>query len=162
IEALIDLAEGYPRRVALPLAYWLTGKEVDQAKHLNPAQDGCGLLWYSPLVPMKRNIVAEYVKIVEETCKKHAVEPLITLTSLSDRLFDSTVPILFRQGTDCGLRHAIACIHELEQVLCEQFGCVSYRRRTTSMNSANEPKLASRIKDALDPNRLFAPGRYTS
>ena len=62
---------------------------------MDPARDGCGLIWYSPLVPMNPDRVSRYVDMVENICVAHGIEPLITLTSLSNRCFDSSVPLLF-------------------------------------------------------------------
>lgn len=44
---------------------------------------------------MKPDKVRALVDMVKAICVEHQIEPLITLTSLSFRCFDSTVPILF-------------------------------------------------------------------
>lgn len=165
IESLLDLADGIPRRIALPLAYWLKGDSPNQSVEMNPAEDGCGLIWYSPLVPMKSKDVDQYVTMVERVCKANGIEPLITLTSLSPRLFDSTVPILFRpdeQGAAC---QAQKCYGELLEA-GRKIGCLPYRVGVEQMNQVagskarNDNTLMRQLKQSIDPNRILAPGRY--
>ncbi|MEO1525538.1 MAG: FAD-binding oxidoreductase [Planctomycetota bacterium] len=166
IEAFLDLAEGKPRRVALSLAYWLDGHRPDLNQSLNPARDHCGLIWYSPLVPMKRETVRDYVRMVETVCEAHGIEPLITLTSLSDRLFDSTVPILYRKSESGAAERAQACYEALFDA-GKTLGCVPYRITTKSMQRVTRDgfdthfDFVSRLKNAVDPNGLIAPGRYS-
>ncbi len=159
----IGLAEGRPQRIALPLAYWKSGREVDTNETLNPAEDRCGLTWYSPLVPMKGRQVRDYVEMVTRVCPQHGLDPLITLTSLSDRLFDSTVPLLFQHEGDEPER-AEACYQQLLQE-GQAMGCVPYRLGVRHMQQAVQAdkvcwELAGQIKQAIDPHNLIAPGRY--
>jgi 4-cresol dehydrogenase (hydroxylating) flavoprotein subunit len=165
IESLLDLADGIPRRVALPLAYWLRGDSPSNTGEMDPAKDGCGLIWYSPLVPMKSEAVQAFVEMVRRVCTDHGIEPLITLTSLSDRLFDSTVPILYRPEKEGATAIAQGCY----KALCEagrDFGCVPYRLSTQAMDLLASPQAHShwtflhKLKAAIDPSLIIAPGRY--
>ncbi|EMI44578.1 FAD-binding oxidoreductase [Rhodopirellula sp. SWK7] len=167
IEALLDLADGIPRRVALPLAYWLEGRSPQMDQDLNPAQDDCGLIWYSPLVPMKSEDVDRYVEMVTRVCTDHGIEPLITLTSLSERLFDSTVPILYQPRQAGATERAHACYASL----CKEgksLGYLPYRVGTRSMQNATNSTdgshwdLVNKLKQAVDPDHLISPGRYCS
>jgi 4-cresol dehydrogenase (hydroxylating) flavoprotein subunit len=94
--AHLDILEGKPSEVALSLAYWRSGVSKP-ASNLDPARDSCGLLWYAPLVPIKQEIVRGTVDMVRKVCLEHKIEPLMTLTALSNRCFDLTLPILFSQ-----------------------------------------------------------------
>ncbi|WP_163981380.1 FAD-binding oxidoreductase [Roseiconus lacunae] len=166
IDAFIDLAEGRPRRIALPLAYWLTGDEPAEKTAMDPAKDGCGLIWYSPLIPIDQNVVDAYIKMVESTCVEHGIEPLITLTSLSSCHFDSTVPILFDRNDSSAVARAHACYDSL----CERakrLGCVPYRLPTITLAKRPNPLtdlpatvLHNAIKDRLDPYNIISPSRY--
>jgi len=166
IESLLDLSEGKPRRIALPLAYWLDGEEsTKNQQELDPARDGCGLIWYSPLVPMKEKDVGAYVSMVERVCKSHRIEPLITLTTLSERLFDSTVPILYRPEEPGAVERAHACYEELFTA-GGQLGYLPYRVGTTAMQRMTTGEtdshwhLVKLLKNAVDPSHLISPGRY--
>ncbi len=114
--------EGNPSEVALPLAYWKSGKPRSAGPDLDPAADGCGVMWYAPLVPMKPETVRRYVETVRAVCPRHGVEPLITLTSVSERCFDSTVPILFNRADADEAGRAERCYAELVEA-CRPLGC---------------------------------------
>lgn len=166
IEALLDMASGTPRRVALPLAYWLNGKKVDTDTELNPARDGCGLIWFSPLVPVQPDAAKEYVELVEAICRDYGIEPLITLTTLSHRLFDSTVPLLYRKDEPGAQERAQGCYDELLKE-CSSRGFVPYRVGVRSMphlasiGQFNAWELSSRLRQSIDPQDLISPGRYS-
>jgi 4-cresol dehydrogenase (hydroxylating) flavoprotein subunit len=159
----MQLFAGEPSEVALPLAYWRSGTMPNNGTPMNPAQDGCGLIWYSPLVPMKPALVRQFVEMVKIICIKHQIEPLITLTSISDRCWDSTIPILFDRQNPEEVTRAQACYHELLETGRQQ-GFVPYRLGVQSMDlPAREnavPDVLRTIKQAIDPNNIIAPGRY--
>ncbi len=162
----LDLVRGLPNETALRLAYWRHRAGMPgNGAGLDPARDGCGLHWYAPLVEMKGERVREYVDLVEHEMSNRGFEPLITLTSLSDRTFSSTVPILFERNSDGESVRAEGCHRRLLEVGCAR-GFVPYRVGVTSMDwlmraAPEHFDVASRLKAALDPGGLIAPGRYT-
>ncbi|WP_292976761.1 FAD-binding oxidoreductase [Nitrosomonas sp.] len=163
LERSFQLIAGYPNQTALPLCYWLKG-ELQCEATLNPARDGCGLIWYAPLVPMDQKNVACYIQMVTTVMNKYKLEPLITLTSLSDRCFDSTVPLLFDPDSETARRNAENCYWELLEEGKKQ-GFLPYRVGIQTMNwlSANNSscwQMARKIKHSLDPDMIIAPGRY--
>lgn len=160
----LDLVAGRPNETALPLCYWRNAAALPVGRPLDPARDGCGLIWYSPLVPMRPTAVREYSSMVVSCCRRHAVEPLITLTSLGDRLFDSTVPILFNREIPAQVAAAQACHDVLFQEGRVQ-GFFPYRVGVSAMSTLHAlgsggAEVQRRVLEALDPQRLIAPGRY--
>ena len=164
LEQTLNIMEGKPSEIALQLAYWRSGNQ--HSLHKNPALDGCGLIWYSPLVPMKPDRVRCFTRMASEICQSHGIEPLITLTSLSDRCFDSTIPILYDKLDPDAAKRAEKCYFTLYE-RCGKEGFLPYRLGVHSMYLMNEEshtysKIINRIKYALDPNYCLAPGRYSS
>ncbi len=159
------IINGYPSEIALPLSYWLSGERPRSGQAMNPARDGCGLIWYSPLVPMIPEMAKEYVAMVETTCREHDINPLITLTSLTDRCFDSTVPLLFKRDDDNAVKNARRCYQTLMD-RGREAGFVPYRlgiqamRHTTDLPGTFWP-LVRQIKESVDPENILAPGRYS-
>ncbi len=159
----LELVVGRPSEVALKLAYWRTRQQPVAAK-MNPARDGCGLLWYSPLVPMRPGRVRAYVDMVSQLVRRRALEPLITLTSLNDRLFDSTVPLLFDREDPSATAAAKTCYNELLAAGRAQ-GWFPYRvgidtmvqLRTLQSDSGAFTRM---LRESCDPNGVMAPGRY--
>ncbi|BCG64859.1 MAG: 4-cresol dehydrogenase (hydroxylating) flavoprotein subunit [Methyloprofundus sp.] len=159
----MQLFAGRPSEIALPLAYWLTNNQPPQGTAMRPDQDDCGLIWYSPLVPMQAEKVTEFTTMVTSICIKHQIEPLITLTSFSDRSFDSTIPILFKKDDPDAVLRAHACYEELFET-GKKLGFLPYRLSIHSMSKLDKyaaiPDLLKCIKKAIDPNNILAPGRY--
>ena len=163
LEKALRVMAGEPSEVALRAAYW-RGGERPQGGHADPARDGCGLIWYSPLVPMKSDAVRLYVDLVNETCMTHGIEPLITLTTLSDRCFDSSVPLLFDRRNLAETERATTCYDALFEAGRRQ-GFLPYRVGVSAMRRLTETPapfwdLVRTIKAAVDPGDVVAPGRY--
>ncbi|MFL5813125.1 MAG: FAD-dependent oxidoreductase [Bdellovibrionia bacterium] len=96
-----DIINGTPNNVALKLAYWKhEDKDLVKNENLNPNRDGCGLIWYAPLVEMKPDVVVSYIDFVNEAARKFNMNPLITLTTVDDLCYDSTVPIVFNMQSE--------------------------------------------------------------
>ena len=161
----LELVEGEPNETALPLAYWVSGSRPHDGTGLDPARDGCGLIWYSPIVPMRPESVRRYLDFLVPTMRKHALEPLVTLTSLSERCFDSSVPLIFDRGSEAATRRAQACYMELLEA-GSRLGYVPYRVHVDAMSWLTKGPsvhwdLAERLKAAADPHAIIEPGRYS-
>lgn len=159
----LELVQGRPNETALPLAYW-RGSLHRESGVLNPGIDGCGLTWYAPLVPMRPDDVRRFVQMVHRITPQYGIEPLITLTTLSDRLFDSTVPLLFDRSQPASVEAAAACYQALLHSGKEQ-GWFPYRVGIDAMPSLlsmqeHAPVFHERLRKNLDPHDILAPGRY--
>ena len=64
LESAMELVGGRPNETALSLAYWRSGKHPAPGTPLDPARDGCGLIWYAPLVEMTPNHVRAFVHFI--------------------------------------------------------------------------------------------------
>ncbi len=166
MKLLFDIVEGRPTFATLPLSYRKLPKGVDiHSTDLNPARDQCGLLWYAPLIPMRPQVVREFVNFVYRVCDKYKIEPLITLTSLSSRCFDSTVPILFDPANSEETARAKGCFNELFKE-GNSLGFYPYRVGVDNMKDLVNPEksfwaMQGMIKKAIDPKGIIAPGRYS-
>ena len=160
----LELVEGRPNETALPLAYWAGASGPPQGTALDPARDGCGLIWYSPLIPMRAEAVRDFLDFVVPTMRRHGIEPLVTLTTVSDRCFDSSVPLLFDRRSPAAVERAQACYMDLLET-GRQRGFMPYRVHVDAMrwltsHPSGHWDLVDRLKAALDPQNLFEPGRY--
>ena len=102
--------------------------------------------------------------MVGEICAAHGIEPLITLTSLSDRCFDSSVPLLFDPADAGQAGHARSCYRALLEAGRRE-GFLPYRLGNQGMDwltRSGAPcwDIAAAIKAAIDPAGIIAPGRY--
>jgi hypothetical protein len=164
LRSSLELVAGIPNETALPLAYWKRPGGRDRDRDLNPARDGCGLIWYAPLVEMKGARVRQYVNLATGLLPQHGIEPLITLTSLSDRCFSSTIPILF----DASSARASAAAQTGYAALLDAglgAGFVPYRVGVQTMewlmrHGSAHWTLVAKLKAAVDPLGIISPGRY--
>ena len=159
----LELVEGRPNETALPLCYWRKPGPMDEGP-LDPARDGCGLRWYAPLVPMREQAVGEYVAMVNRIVPEHGMEPLITLTSLSDTVWDSTVPLIFDREDRQACSAAERC-HRRLFAAGREIGCFPYRVGVMDMDVLGEvlggsKDFHARLRAALDPAGILSPGRY--
>lgn len=159
----LELVAGRPNETALPLAYW-RNTQAPKGLPKNPSRDGCGLLWYAPLVPMRPAGIRAYVTMVKQITPKHGIEPLITLTSLSDKLFDSTVPLVFERDKPHKVAAAVSCYRELLETGRIQ-GWFPYRVGVDTMETLVDLQRDSkifqdRLRKDFDPHDILSPGRY--
>lgn len=159
----IALMEGQPSEVALPLAYTAGAKPLPGAP-LDPARDNCGLIWYAPILPLKTQPVADFVRAMERRCRQQQLPCPVTLTSLSSRAIDCTVPLLFDRTDAPASNRAHECYRQLF-AQGKALGVLPYRvpaRFMHLLTDAQGPawQLGARLKAALDPDNLLSPGRY--
>ena len=164
-QSTLRMIEGRPITTALNLAYWKTGLRPPAGTAMNPAQDGCGLLWFAPLVPNKPDRVRLYTETVKSICQLHGMEPLITLTELSERCIGSSVPLLFDKKNPEETRRAHKCLDQLFEE-CRSKGFHPYRVGHHLMSKLVKDdsvfwRFADSLKHAVDPCNIIAPGRYS-
>lgn len=159
----LELVAGRPNETALPLAYW-RNPSPPKGPLRDPSRDGCGLIWYAPLVPMRPAGVRAYVNMVKEIAPRHRLEPLITFTSISDKLFDSTVPLVFERHRPEAVADARNCYQALLSAGRSQ-GWLPYRVGVDTMTTLAglQPQARAfhaKLRQSLDPHDVLAPGRY--
>lgn len=157
---------GRPTFVALPLAYTGGGAMPAKEEDMDPGKDGCGLIWFSPLVPIDSKVIGTYNSFVISVMKKYNKQLRVTLTTLNERVFDSTIPIIFDKNNPDELLEAKQIYDELWNG-SKEIGLMPYRLPTDEMHrltnsGISSQNLASKIKKIVDPNNIISPGRYVS
>lgn len=161
----LQLVAGRPNETALPLAYWRhPSYQAEAGKARDPGKDGCGLIWYPPLVPMKPELVRRYTRFVEEVTARFGLEPLITFTTVNDKVFDSTVPLVFDKARPEAAQAARACYEAMVRQ-GRELGFFPYRFSIDGMRLVTEmapesTDFAKQLKSLRDVQGLLAPGRY--
>ena len=164
-EELFTILSGVPKKTALNLAYW-KNLQMKMPETPNPTEDDCGLIWYAPLVQTKPNNVRDYVNMLKTVSERNGFNPLITLTTVDELTFDSTVPIVFNKKDQEDFNRAHKYHDDLFKTGKEN-GFYPYRLGTNSMHnfrndtSPNNLDLITKIKTAVDPDHLYAQGRYS-
>lgn len=160
----LEILKGRPSEVAMPMCYWRSGKKPVNGRGFHPANDGCGLMWFMALVPLKKEMVKRYSDMVEAVCLEYGLEPFLTLTVISEQCIESTVPLLFDREDEAALERARNCYDELFR-RGKEIGVMPNRLSIDQMHYFEEgapevTKLIRRIHKTLDPNRIMSSGRY--
>ncbi|KGJ91146.1 FAD-binding protein [Colwellia psychrerythraea] len=160
-----EIMLGKPNKVALKLAYWRhKGSDNFDKNDLSPGQDGCGLLWYAPLITMKAGKVREFVEFIRNTCPKFNIEPFITFTNLKHDCIDSTIPIVFDLSNPRAVEDAHNCLKSLVEEGLKK-GFVPYRLNIDQQQyllnkDSHFWQTVNKIKSSLDPHNILSQARY--
>jgi 4-cresol dehydrogenase (hydroxylating) len=164
LEGSYGMMKGIPSEVALSLSYWRSKRPVSPAAEINPARDNCGLMWFAPIIPMTRDDVFAFRRIVEPILGKYGFEACLTFTAVNERCFDCTLPLLYDKDDPTEVSKAQDCYLELVES-CREHGYIAYRLGLQSMQAETRRddvfwNVATTLKRALDPEGILSPGRY--
>jgi 4-cresol dehydrogenase (hydroxylating) len=164
--AVADLNMGRPNPSFLAGAYWRRrdGMPASLPGGLDPARDRCGMMWLSPVLPMTSDAVCDFLARIEPIYRDHAFHPLLTLSTVTDRALGAVMTVAYDRDDAAETERAARCYRALWEDLTGA-GYLPYRAGIQSM-----PALATgsrsfwdtvrRLKRALDPQSIIAPGRY--
>ena len=146
----------------LPLAYWRKKTPVPKDPHLD--QDGCGLIWLSPLLPFEGSRVTPLLEWVEETILEYGFEPNLAVLASRPRTLKLLIGIVYDRDVKDEDHRAWACHQELMDELVRQ-GYMPYRLGISSMYLMSKGErsfqtVLRQIKQVVDPRGILAPGRY--
>ena len=161
---MMDMFEGNPKDLALKGCYWrYTGKIP---KSMDPVRDGAGFFWIAPSIPMVGEEVEKCMRLSKQAFDKAGFEFGVTMTAVSAHMcqaiisiyYDATNPNEIKKATE--LRQKLNGLYRRYQWPC-------YRRAVDEMPFTSDQELEldaltlrNKIKVALDPNNIVAPGRY--
>lgn len=161
LEPVYGLMRGVPTGETLASAYWR--KRTPPPPDMDPDRDGCGLLWCAPVAPLDGRHAMRLSEVSIETLLRHGFEPLLSLTTVTERAITCVVSISYDRGVPGEDDRAMACYRELLQRLTAE-GYHSYRlgiQATDQMRVDDTYReLLARMKRTLDPNGILSPGRY--
>ena len=161
--ALSQVLKGEPTERFLRLAYF-RGSVSCPEQGRDPARDGCGFMWLAPMVPL----TGEHVNSVLAIVNKHFVEADRNLVSAfhihNDRCATLLLGIFFDKQSEFEIEQADMTYRQLSAELLHA-GYPSYRATTSQQAAVLEAAPAlrnfvTRLKHAVDPNGVLAPGRY--
>lgn len=161
---LMDMIAGQPTDGFLHQAYWRSHVRFENSTK-NPTLDKTGLIFYSPVMTINADRVQQFEKLIVEQTEAFGIEPVITLTAISERCFQGTVSILFDAKNADFKKRAQSCFEALFQQGLQQGYCparlgLDDMRKVTELTSSPHWQLIRKFKGVLDPQHILAPGRY--
>ena len=162
IKPVYGLMKGIPTGTQLKSAYWR--KKSPPPAVIDLDRDGCGLMWCAPVAPLDGKCADELNTIIVDTVGKYGFEPLISLTLLTERCLSCIITIAYDRHVPGEDEKAMDCYHALLEQLTNS-GYYPYRLGIHSMEmltsaETSYQELLDKIKNAIDPKGILAPGRY--
>lgn len=157
------LLKGEPTDWALRGTHWRL-RQPPAEPATDPRDCGAGLLWLSPVLPIRGAEAAALLAMVRPILRRHGFEDLVTFTMLNERAMVAVINLAFDKGVAGEAARADAAYHEALDA-CVAAGYVPYRAGPSGMPALWREgdvfwRAAAAIKVALDPAGIIAPGRY--
>lgn len=158
---LMDIMNGIPRGMELRLVY--QHATMSQDPPVDPIHDGVGIIWYAPVIPIKIETMLEMTKMIEDVMGSYGFPRAVSLTTVNEKGAMGVIPIIYKRPEDA------ATAHECYRTLCERgkaLGCPPYRVNIEAMSAFVKNvdgaygATLSKIKNIMDPQHIFSPGRY--
>ena len=157
---------GVPNGRFLAGAYWRRrgGLPAGFPRQANPAADNCGLLWVSPILPMRGADVLALHALAAPVFARHGFDLFVTFSMINERALGGVLTVAYDKDDPAEVERAKQCYRALFETVMKA-GYIPYRVGNQSMASLDPHgdvfwKVVSRIKHALDPDGIIAPGRY--
>lgn len=156
------LLKGIPTNAPLAGVHWRT--RADCANDADPRDTSCGLLWVSPVMPVDGAAAVEVRDLTTAILAAHGFDFMVTYTMLNERAMVAVINISFDRETPGESDSAAKCYDALYGALMGA-GYYPYRASPHGMRRLyreSDPywETTRRIKHALDPGGIIAPGRY--
>ena len=165
LRTLLDFQDGVTSSNGLAPCYWKSKKLPLDLNSLDPLRDGCGNMWFVPILPFDEKVVDKYIRMIEETCIKHGIDPVINLTCRTKISLYSLVMLIFDPNSQ--LQAARDCRKELMTRAKNELSVSPYRMNVDEILDVLEEvkqrsaaELMANIKRAIDPNGIISPSRY--
>ncbi|MES2759546.1 MAG: FAD-binding oxidoreductase [Pseudomonadota bacterium] len=165
-EALFAMNRGVPNGRFLAGAYWRRrgGLPAEFPRQANPAADNCGLLWVSPILPMRGADALALHAMVAPIFEAHGFDLFVTFSMINERSLGGVITVAYDKEDPAEVERAKQCYRALFDTVMRA-GYIPYRVGIQSMAGLDPHgdvfwKVVSRIKRALDPDGIIAPGRY--
>jgi 4-cresol dehydrogenase (hydroxylating) len=165
LQSLYDMNRGIPSYRFLAGAYWRhrQGLPADFSK-ADPAEDGCGLLWFPPVLPFTGEAVKELLSLAEPIFARYGFDFLITLSSVTERSLGGVMTIAYDLEDEAECAAARDCANTLCETMMDA-GFPPYRVSPQFLpylarGSETYWDVVAGLKRLMDPAEILSPGRY--
>lgn len=157
------MLRGVPTERFLRHAYVKAGPPPP-GEDLDPARDGVGLIWLAPAVPFTGRHVDEVRALGRRLCRDHGFDDYLALLMVNPRTVVALFSVHYDKADPAEVARAEAWYAALRDA-CLERGYQQYRTSATGsrhvLDCAPEVRsFADRLKAAVDPAGVLAPGRY--
>ena len=165
-ESLFEMNRGVPNGRFLAGAYWRRrgGLPSGFPEGADPARDGCGLLWVSPVLPLRGEDMLTVYALAEAQFEHYGFDLFATFSMINERTLGGVLTVAYDRDDPEEAARARAC-HDAVFAQMLEAGYIPYRAGNHAM-AALDPdgdsywRTVAALKAALDPQGILAPGRY--
>ncbi len=160
---IYDILRGVPTEHFVRHA-WFRNRRPRPDCDVDPAADACGLIWFAPILPMTGAALAPYLEDCRRRFAAHGFDFYVALLLMNPRAVIPLMAILYDRAA-AGQAERARALHDELVAAMQAAGYQPYRAGLLTWPRlwANAPALAAlnaRLKAAVDPAGVLAPGRY--
>jgi 4-cresol dehydrogenase (hydroxylating) len=166
--SLFEMNRGIPNGRFLAGAYWRRrgGLPAGFPANANPAQDRCGMLWVSPVLPMRGEDLLRVHALAVPVFRTHGFDLFVTFSMINERALGGVLTVAYDAEDPAEVERARLCYRQVFETMMDA-GYIPYRVGLQSMADLDNGddgywRMVGRIKAALDPANVIAPGRYSA
>lgn len=161
-EPALGFLQGVPHEYALKSMYW--AKSFGCERSPDPDRDRCGVVWACAAVPLRGDEVLRACVTVREVFEAHGFDPMIAIATPTERVASVLPTVLYDRDREGDDDRAMRC-HDALLAACAERGWLPHRLGVHSMASLppttdDSRAVLARLRTALDPAGVLAPGRY--
>jgi 4-cresol dehydrogenase (hydroxylating) len=159
--AVHSVMKGIPSDYFVQHAYFKS--RLPKSPDANPDRDDCGLMWFAPVAPCTGTHVRKVIDLCRPLFEKHVFDFYAALLTQNSRSVIVLMSIFFDKARRDETERASALYDELSETT-RLAGYQQYRTGTNGMaslfkRSPEYANLVRRLKHALDPAGVLAPGK---
>ena len=163
IKTAADLFRGIPTNDFVRQVYFKSHPEKPTGA-FDPPKDQCGFIWIGPVVPFRSSNVEAVLESAKRIFEKYEFDFFVEIIIESPR----TLLVLFGvfyEKSDAAESERASCWYSELRAEMVAAGYPPYRETAQSSPTVFEQNpvtrdFLGRIKSAVDPDRVLAPGRY--
>ncbi|MDS4013650.1 MAG: FAD-binding oxidoreductase [Candidatus Accumulibacter sp.] len=157
------ILQGIPTEYFVKHAYY-RNRHPRPLDAVHPARDGCGLIWFAPILPLSNAHVWPFLEACKERFAAHGFDFYVAMLLMNPRSVICLMAIIYDREDPGETTHSRELYSEL-LALMRARKLQQYRAGLQSWGElfSDAPeilRLNARLKAALDPANILAPGRY--
>jgi len=147
--------------------YWRhrAGVPADFSDDTDLAREHIGIIWMAPIIPFRRDDLALLNREMDALFARFDFDCHVTVNMINERALAAVYTIDYDAEDDAESRRGTEC-YEAGVRRLFALGYPLYRTSSRGMGLMGSPKddtfvgTVARLKAALDPDGIIAPGRY--
>ncbi len=157
------ILQGIPTEYFVKHAYYRY-RRPRPAQDVQPARDRCGLIWFAPILPFTNDHVWPFLEACKQRFAAHGFDFYVAMLLMNPRSVVCLMAVIYDREDADETAHSQQLYDELLALMRER----QFQQYRAGLQSWGElfkdapemQHLNARIKAALDPDNVLAPGHY--